>query len=77
VIEESKVASNERLQTYDRGCAFRTRGLLLLLDVYRYEAEGARFATEVVQLTKEEWEDVLRITLVVSEKYFGVPTPIS
>jgi DNA-binding Lrp family transcriptional regulator len=50
--------------------------LLLILDVYRDDPEGARFATEVVQLTKEEWEDVLRLTLLISEKYFGVPTPV-
>jgi hypothetical protein len=65
------------LRSYTPAEFYGALWLLLILDVYRDEPEGARFATEVIQLTKEEWQDVLRITLLVSEKYFGVPTPIS
>lgn len=45
--------------------------LLLIADVFRSEGVRARFASEVVGMTEEEWQDVLRVTTMVSERYFG------
>lgn len=45
--------------------------LLLIADVFRDDDQRARFASEVVSLNEEEWADVLRITTMVSERYFG------
>lgn len=45
--------------------------LLLIADIFRSEDDRARFASEVVGLNEDEWKDVLRITTMVSERYFG------
>jgi hypothetical protein len=45
--------------------------LLLITDIFRSEGGRARFASEVVGLTEEEWKDVLRVTTMVSARYFG------
>lgn len=45
--------------------------LLLMADIFRSEGDRARFANEVGGLNEEEWKDVLRITTMVSERYFG------
>lgn len=45
--------------------------LLLIADVFRSDEQRARFANEVVGLSEEEWADVLRVTTMVSTRYFG------
>jgi hypothetical protein len=45
--------------------------LLLIADVFQTEDGQARFASEVVGLNEEEWRDVLRVTTMVAERYFG------
>lgn len=45
--------------------------LLLIADVFRSDEQRARFASEVLGLNEEEWADVLRVTTMVSTKYFG------
>lgn len=47
--------------------------LLLISDTFRDEGGRARFAAEVLEITEDEWKDILRITSLVSERYFGVP----
>lgn len=47
--------------------------LLLIADTFRDEGDRARFAAEVLEITEGEWKDILRITSLVSERYFGVP----
>jgi hypothetical protein len=47
--------------------------LLLIADLFRDEGHRARFANEVLEITEDEWKDILRITSLVSERYFGVP----
>lgn len=46
--------------------------LLLIADTFRDEGHRARFANEVLKLTEDEWRDVLRITSLVADRYFGV-----
>lgn len=45
--------------------------LLLIADIFRSEGDRARFANEVVGLNDGEWKDVLRVTTMVAQKYFG------
>ena len=47
--------------------------LLLIADTFRDDGDRARFASEVLQISEDEWKDILRITSLVSERYFGVP----
>lgn len=47
--------------------------LLLIADTFRNDGDRARFASEVLELTEDEWKDILRVTSLVSERYFGVP----
>jgi hypothetical protein len=47
--------------------------LLLIADLFRDEGHRARLAYEVLEITEDEWKDILRITTLVSERYFGVP----
>lgn len=47
--------------------------LLLIADLFRDDGHRARFANEVLEITEAEWKDILRITSLVSERYFGVP----
>lgn len=47
--------------------------LLLIADTFRDDGDRARFASEVLEITEDEWKDILRITSLVSERYFGVP----
>ncbi len=46
--------------------------LLLIADTFRDDGDRARFASEVLKITEDEWKDILRITSLVSERYFGV-----
>jgi hypothetical protein len=47
--------------------------LLLIADTFRDDRDRARFASEVLKITENEWKDILRVTSLVSERYFGVP----
>ena len=47
--------------------------LLLIADTFRDDGDRARFASEVLEITEDEWKDILRVTSLVSERYFGVP----
>lgn len=46
--------------------------LLLIADTFRDDGDRARFASEVLEITEDEWKDILRITSLVSERYFGI-----
>jgi hypothetical protein len=47
--------------------------LLLIADTFRNDGDRARFASEVLKITEDEWKDILRVTTLLSERYFGVP----
>lgn len=47
--------------------------LLLIADTFRDDGDRARFASDVFEITEDEWKDILRITSLVSERYFGIP----
>jgi len=47
--------------------------LILISDVFRDEDQRAAFARDALVITDEEWQDVLRLTTLLSERYFGVP----
>lgn len=47
--------------------------LLLIADTFQYDGDRARFASEVLEITEDEWKDILRITSLMSERYFGMP----
>ncbi len=46
--------------------------LIIIADTFRDQGDRARFASEVLEVTEEEWKDILRVTSLVSERYFGV-----
>jgi len=64
------------LTSYTEAEFYGALWLLLIGDLFRNEPEGARFAAEVIDLGEKDCKDLLRITLIVSEKYFGAPTPV-
>jgi hypothetical protein len=47
--------------------------LLLIADTSGDDGDRAWFASEVLEITEDEWNVILRITSLVSERYFGVP----
>ena len=50
--------------------------LVLIGDLFRDEADRARFAADVIDLEEADCKELIRLALVVSEKYFGAPTPV-
>ena len=64
------------LSAYSQAEFYGGLWLVLIGDLFRDESEGARFAAEVIDLSEADCKALMRITLVVSEKYFGAPTPI-